>query len=264
MPILGIDIEKCTTCLECIKDCPSDNFSMDEQANQIDFDSPGCILCGHCIAICPEDAIIYEYMKDKVLNYKEGEDPSQSIPFDDIYQFFRSKRSVRRYKLEKIPDKIIEKVLDSMRYAPTGANMRMIKCLIISDKNKIKLMSELIANAHESDEIRERFRLLLEKSVDPIFYNAPHVLIFYSKNPWDFINVAIAMTYGMLSAHSLGLGSCWIGFAQGVLMDNHELRRKTTGIETYVLGVMTLGYPAIQYHRAPPRPPLEVTKMEGP
>ncbi|MFX1323438.1 MAG: nitroreductase family protein [Promethearchaeota archaeon] len=262
MPILGIDFEKCTICLECIKDCPSDNFSIGEKLNQIDFDSSGCILCGHCIAVCPNEAIIYEDMRGETLNFRKGEDPSQVIPYNNIHLFFRSRRSVRQYKPEKIPTEVIEKVIDSMRYAPTGANMRNVKCLIISDKKKIKSMSELIVNSHQSGEIQERFRLLSEKGVDPIFYKAPHVLIFHSKNPWDFINVAIIMTYAMLSAHSLGLGSCWIGFAQGVLLDNHELRRKTTGIETYVLGVMTLGYPAVEYHRAPPRPPLEVTQME--
>ncbi|MFW9773393.1 MAG: nitroreductase family protein [Candidatus Heimdallarchaeota archaeon] len=262
MPISGINYERCTICKDCIKDCPSNNYSLDKTTEKIVFESSGCISCGHCIAICPEDAILYEDMKDQIVNYKKDEDPSQLVPFDAIYQFFRSKRSIRQYKQEKVPSDQIEKVIDSMRYAPTGANLRMIKCLIISDKTKIKSISELIANAHQTKEIRERFRLMLERGVDPIFYNAPHVLIFYSKNPYDFINVAITMTYGMLSAHSLGLGSCWIGFAQGILLDNHELRRKTTGIETYVLGVMTLGYPAVKYHRTPPRPPLEITQIE--
>ena len=100
-----------------------------------------------------------------------------------------------------------------------------------------------------------------DKGIDPIFYNAPHVLIFYSKNPWDTRNATIAMTYGMLSAQSLGVGSCWIGFAHGILQDHPEIKRKFTQIETYVLGVMTLGYPAVNYFRAPPRPPLEVKEL---
>jgi nitroreductase/Pyruvate/2-oxoacid:ferredoxin oxidoreductase delta subunit len=262
MPILGIDLEKCTNCIECVKDCPSINFSVNDKTKQIIFESSGCILCGHCIAVCPEDAILHEDMKDEVLNYKEGEDPSQLISYNAFHQFLRGKRSVRQYKQKNVPDGVIQKVIDSMRYAPTGANMRMVKCVIISNEEKIKNLSQLIASAHESDEIRERFNIMLEKGVDPIFYNAPHVLIFYSKNPWDFINVSIIMTYGMLSAYTLGLGSCWIGFAQGVLLDNHEIRRKTTGIETYVLGVMTLGYPAVEYHRSPPRPPMEFTQLE--
>ena len=98
--------------------------------------------------------------------------------------------------------------------------------------------------------------------MDPIFYHAPSVLIFYSKNPWDTRNVTIAMTYGMLSAPTLGLGTCWIGYAHGFLMENPTLCVKMTGIQTYVLGVMTLGYPAVKYHRAPPRPSINLRGLE--
>ncbi|HEC38558.1 MAG TPA: hypothetical protein ENI29_10000, partial [bacterium] len=98
--------------------------------------------------------------------------------------------------------------------------------------------------------------------IDPIFFNAPIVVIIYSNNQWNATNATIAMTFGMLSAQSLGLGSCWIGYAHGVLMENSRIRIEQTGIETYILGVMTLGYPAVRYSRAPPRPPLNVRNIE--
>ena len=85
--------------------------------------------------------------------------------------------------------------------------------------------------------------------------------LFSIPNPWDTRNVTIAITYGMLSAQSLGLGTCWIGFAHGVLQDHPAIARKVTGIETYVLGVMTLGYPAVKYLRAPPRPSIEINEL---
>ncbi|GAG60308.1 unnamed protein product [marine sediment metagenome] len=69
------------------------------------------------------------------------------------------------------------------------------------------------------------------------------------------------MTYGMLSAQILGLGSCWIGYAHGILTEYPHICKNLTGIETYVLGVMTLGYPAVNYYRGPPRPPLEVKEI---
>ncbi len=263
MPIIGINLEKCINCRQCIQECPIRNFTMDEMQKQTFFDdSRGCILCGHCIAVCPENAIKYKNMEDEALNFETHQDPSDLISYDGIYQFLRAKRSIRQYKFKKVPNEIIKKVIESMRYAPTGANMRNLKCLVISNDDKIKLLSDSIIDALESGEGNNRLRMIRDKGIDPIFYKAPHVLIFYSKNPWDTRNATIAMTYGMLGAQALGLGSCWIGYAHGILMEHTEIRTKITGIQTYVLGVMTIGYPAVKYYRTPPRPPIEVRGID--
>ena len=261
MPIIGIDDEKCTRCQECMKDCPTQNFSLGEKQEQIVFDGSRCILCGHCIAICPENAILYEDMKDETLEFTGNQDPREMISYESLHPFLRVKRSTRRYQPNKLPKEILNKVINSMRYAPTGANMRFFKCLIITDDEKKNLLTDSIINALESRDTRETFQDMRMKGLDPIFFNAPHILIFYSKNPWDTRNITIAMTYGMLAAQSLGLGSCWIGFAHGVLQDHPGIARKFTGIETYVLGVMTLGYPAVKYIRGPPRPPIEIKEL---
>jgi ferredoxin len=261
MPIIGINSEKCSNCKECINDCPTKNFTIDENLANIIFDGSSCIHCGHCIAVCPEDAIKYDNMKDTALFFEGNQDPSELISYEVLHLFLRAKRSIRQYQHKKVLKESINKVVNTMRYAPTGANMRFFKCLIITDDNKKNLLTDSIINALESRDTRDLFKNMREKGLDPIFYDAPHVLIFYSKNPWDTRNITIAMTYGMLSAQSLGLGSCWIGFAHGILQDHPEIKRKCTGIDTYVLGVMTLGYPEVKYFRAPPRPPIEIKEL---
>ena len=261
MPILGIDVEKCTNCLACINDCPTKNFIMDEKHGHINYDGSRCIFCGHCISVCPEDAIKYDDMEDNIIIFEENQDPSELISYEELHLFLQSKRSIRQYKPNKIPMDIVKKVINSMRYAPTGANMRNFKCLIITEDEKKTLLTDTIIDSLESRNTRDFFLGMRKKGLDPIFYKAPHVLIFYSKNPWDTRNITIAMTYGMLSAQSLGLGSCWIGFAHGILQDHPQIKRKLTGIETYVLGVMTLGYPAVKYYRAPPRPPIDIKEI---
>ncbi|MFW9877610.1 MAG: nitroreductase family protein [Candidatus Thorarchaeota archaeon] len=261
MPIIGIDTKKCSNCQKCLNDCPTTNFTIDEKLEHVVFDGSRCILCGHCISICPEDAIKYDNMKDTTLVFEENQDPSENISYELLHQFFRAKRSIRQYQYKKLPAEIINKVINSMRYAPTGANMRLFKCLLISDDDKKNLLTDSIIDALESRDTRALFQRMRKKGLDPIFYNAPHILIFYSKNPYDTRNITIAMTYGMLSAQSMGLGSCWIGFAHGILQDHPQIKRKCTGIKTYVLGVMTLGYPAVKYYRAPPRPPIEIKEL---
>ncbi len=74
-------------------------------------------------------------------------------------------------------------------------------------------------------------------------------------------DAGIALTYGMLAAESLGLGTCWIGMLQGAIPMNREILN-ILGIKGHVLGAFTLGFPAVKYRRTVPRPPLKIKGLE--
>ncbi len=265
MPIKGIDKVKCTNCQQCINECPALNFRLDEN-KQVQFKLFGCIGCGHCISVCPEEAIIYSSMRDEPITFKGIEDPSSLISYDMLQKFLRAKRSIRQYKKEKIPKEILDKVINSMRYAPTGGNFRRLKIQIISDDNQKKALSDAILNdLVKNSMLPEAYEKTLEykrkKGLDPIFYDAPHVLILHSNNTDDLVNSTIAITYGMLSAQTLGLGTCWIGFANWVLISNEEIRKNMVKIPGKVHGVFVIGYPNIMYSYAAPRPKIRITRL---
>ncbi|TFG11371.1 MAG: hypothetical protein EU535_07300 [Promethearchaeota archaeon] len=264
MPIKGIDTEKCTNCQQCLQDCPSFNFRLSDD-NQVVFFQVGCVQCGHCIAICPEDAILYEGMKDEPLSF-EDVDPTSLISYDTFLKFIRGKRSIRQYKKKKIPNEIIDKIMYVMRYAPTGGNIRGLRCNIISDDEQIKALSEAVLDTLIGNPaIPENYSLMLKRKrkqgLDPIFYGASHVMIFHSPNPMDLVNSVIAITHGLLSAQTLGIGSCWLYLAQRALIDNKDLRKNVAKINGRVHGVFVLGYPAVKYARGPPRPKIRTKKL---
>lgn len=258
MPILGIDAKKCSICMQCIYVCPTRSYNADKVKNQIQFDdSKGCVLCGHCIAACPEDAIFYEDMHGYALDLKKS-----IITYENMLSLMISKRSIRKYKNKKVPKKTMQKVIDTMKYAPTAMNLHTLKCLIISDE-KIKEFTNAIIETVESKEERDIYLKKLEDGINPFFYNAPHILMLYSDNQWDIRNGGIAITYAMLSAETLGLGSCWIGGVRLFLNEKPEIQRKIFGIDEKIVGIMVIGYPAVKYYRAPPRPSIEVDGMEN-
>ncbi len=265
MPILGIDYEKCNNCKICREACPQ-FFKRDKEEDKIIFEDPFnfCNLCGRCVGRCPMDAILYENIGE-VLTFEGVQNPSTLVSYETMHKFMSAKRSIRGFKKKKVPRDQIEKVLDSMKYAPTGANIRTLECTIISDDEKIKKLSELIMDAiiaSSNPRYSENFIKARERGIDTIFYNVPHVLIIHSTNPNDSMNSTIALTYGMLSAQSLGLGTCWIGLAQGVLSSSKEIREKIAGIQGRVWGVIIIGYPTQKFFRLPPRPPIKTQGLD--
>ncbi|MHA1931392.1 MAG: nitroreductase family protein [Promethearchaeota archaeon] len=278
--IKGINYEKCNSCYVCVFTCP-ECFKKAEEQNKIIFDDPQnqCSSCGRCICKCQKDAILYENMGE-FLSFEGVENLSTLMPYEKLHNFMISKRSIRSYKKKKVPRTILEKVLNSMRYAPAGANMRTLKCTIISGENKIKRLSEAIREkiiSSNPQTVMDMFAITYienaiayaegmkktkEAGIDPIFYNAPVVMIIHSDYPADDMNATIALTYGMFSAQSLGLGSCWIGLAQGVFSSSKEIQEEIAGVKGKVWGVITLGYFSHKFFYVPPRPPIPTTGLE--
>jgi nitroreductase/NAD-dependent dihydropyrimidine dehydrogenase PreA subunit len=258
MPIMGIDYTKCSQCKYCIDECPTKNYSLEEEEKKVIFKPKACILCGHCIAICPENAVLYEDMRDIPLEFEE---PIDFLLDEALFKLIRSKRSIRRYKSQKVPHEIIEKIIESIRYAPAAINLRNLKSIIISGKKKIEEFTYSIIESMESGKQKENLKKSVENGINPFFYNAPHILMLHSKNGWGEVNATIALTYAMLYAETLGIGSCWIGGIQKYFLGNREVTERILGISNKICGMMIFGYPAVKYHRSPPRPPLEVNEI---
>jgi len=272
MSIIGINKEKCSNCKQCIQECGRGYFSVNEDGQVLfDDNAMGCNICGHCIAICSEDAIITENLDDvdTITRIDLAENFVDSVK---LLKFLRAKRSIRRYKSKKVPKELIEKVFDAMRYAPSAGNARAWRYIILSDPEKImKLNDEIVKVSYEymgfqsGEQALEHFK----SEGRSLFYHAPHVIVLYYKIVEKSTvmvglranDAGIALTYGMLEAESLGLGTCWIGMLQAAVPMNKEIL-ELLGVKGMILGAFTLGYPAVNYLRNVPRPPLKIKEIE--
>jgi len=267
MPIIGIDYTKCTKCGLCVKECPRRYF---EEQDKIIFQDPrgSCSLCGHCIAICPKEAVLYENMGDEPHFFDGIENLSDYIPYEKMYNFLRATRSIRHYKNEKVPNDILQKVVRAMECAPTGANLRAEKFVILSDKKQLKslsnaVMEELLKNSATRSQFSRLFEINKRIYEYPIYHDAPHVIIVYSfgKTTFEHFNIGNIITYGRLAAQSLGLGTCYNSWTQIAFELNRKLI-KLAGIKGKSWGVITLGYPDINYLRCPPRSHKKVKSLK--
>ncbi|MBK5114172.1 MAG: nitroreductase family protein [Candidatus Heimdallarchaeota archaeon] len=293
--IQGIDYVKCSECGICVVACTAQLFSeTDDKDKKIIFMNPHevCVKCGHCISVCPEEAILFED-DDPAFNFEGTKKLPDIVSYEDLMKILRMRRSIRVYKDKPVLEKKLEKVLQAMRYAPTASNRQNWRLTVVTNKKEIEYLSKestkdlklakkllplrYLALPFLSPGLRKRAKdprteVILdrelgaeEKGQDIVFFNAPCVIILYSRPYTSNMapnDAGVVITHGMLAAQALGLGTCWIGIAQRVFQ-KRKIRKHFKVPKGYlVYGVITLGIPDIEYQRAPPRRAVRVQRMK--
>ena len=117
----------------------------------------------------------------------------------DAMQNLLTRKSVKKYKSDPVPQELIEKIVEAGTYAPTGRNAQAPIILAVSNRQVRDELMKLNAN------------ILGAEGSDP-FYNAPVVLVVLAAKERNtrVYDGSCVMENLMLAAHALGLGSCWI------------------------------------------------------
>ena len=164
---------------------------------------------------------------------------------NDVIDTIVTRRSVRKYKPDMLPQEIIEQVVKAGTYAPTGMGYQSPIIIAVKSqeiRNRLSKVNAEIAGIPGSDP----------------FYGAPVVLIVLAdKNRSTFVNDgSLVMGNLLLAAHSLGIGSCWIHRAKETF-EREEGKEilKLLGItgDYEGIGHCILGYPDEPERTAPPR-----------
>lgn len=141
----------------------------------------------------------------------------------DIKQAINGRRAVRDYTSQPVDENTIRGLIDAAIQAPSAVNQQPWMFTVVRDQKlldrlsreaKAHMLATMPPNGHA-----EHFRSHLTDPALQIFYHAP-VLILISaaaQGSWIVEDCALAAENLMLAAHAAGLGSCWIGFAQGYL-----------------------------------------------
>jgi nitroreductase len=142
----------------------------------------------------------------------------------EILEAIRTRRSIRKYKKDSIPQEKIEEILDAGRWTPSANNSQPWEFITLTDPK----VREEVASVLTWGKFLAQASLGIAIIVNPKASNHP-------------IEDGAAATYSMLlSAHALGLGGCWI--APSV---NEEGVKEILGVpkEKRLISVISLGYP---------------------
>ena len=165
---------------------------------------------------------------------------------DNIYE----RRSVRSYSEEPVSDDTIKELIKAGFHAANGMNAQKLRFSVVSDKAKLKEYSDKgkALFLHYMKDVGMENEGLEKNLNDPgfnIFYDAPSAIFIYSApgilTPAE--DASLAAGNIMLAARSLGLGTCWIGFAAGLGGDAGFLKDNNVPKDHTLLAAIILGYP---------------------
>ena len=163
---------------------------------------------------------------------------------NDVLETIKSRRSIRKYKRDMVPQDKLEKIIEAGTYAATGMGKQSPIIVAVTNKELRDKLSAMNAK-------------IMGVNSDP-FYGAPVVLIVLAdkSRPTYLYDGSLVMGNLMLEAEAQGVGSCWIHRAKEEF-ESEEGKEilKSLGIEGDYEGIghCVLGYADGPKPKAAPR-----------
>jgi nitroreductase len=150
----------------------------------------------------------------------------------DFYKVIRTRRSVRSYKKDPIPEEVLNRVLDAARIAPSGGNRQPWKFILVKDDTLKQKMVSICNN--------QKFIADAPLIVVACGQRLPFNRGGYMGEMSILLDVSIAFTHLILAARAEGLGTCWIG-----AFNNKEIKKLLEVPDGYeVVAATPLGNPS--------------------
>jgi len=177
----------------------------------------------------------------------------------DLHTFLRTRRSIRRFKPDPVPDSVIREILHTATFAPSAHNRQPWRFVVLTDKSSIHRFAEKMAaeflHALEKDNLPpEEIQKRLLRSQERIS-GAPVVIIACvdmsemeqypdeRRKKAEYLiatqSVANAGMHILLAAHAEGLGGVWICsplFAQATVREALNIQTSWEPQAMFLLG----------------------------
>ena len=152
----------------------------------------------------------------------------------ELYDVIRTRRSIRKYHPDPIPQEVLERVLNAARLAPWGTASRIgqpTRLIVVRDP---EIKNKLVPMCHNQKFIAKAPMAIVACGFENKV-NRGGWMGHYSK----LIDVTIVVDHLTLAAREEGLGTCWIGsFDNSAIKEFFQLPD-----EVDVVALTPLGYP---------------------
>ncbi|MHA1146152.1 MAG: nitroreductase family protein [Candidatus Helarchaeota archaeon] len=143
----------------------------------------------------------------------------------DVAKIILTRRSVRRFKPDPIETGDLIKILEAARWAPSAVNRQVCRFVAVTDASLLK-------------QIASEAKIVFFRQKHAAQCPAMIVVCCKSEKSW-IEEIGAAVQNMLLMAHSLGIGTCWIGAF------NRDLVRSVLKIPTQfrIYALILVGYP---------------------
>jgi F420 biosynthesis protein FbiB-like protein len=186
-----------------------------------------------------------------------------STPIPDLHKFLRTRRSIRRFKPDPVPNSIIQNLLTTATFAPSAHNRQPWRFVLVTESSVRHELAEAMAADFARDLTRdglspEKIQAQIKRSKERIT-SAPLAILLCldmiemdsypddKRNKAEYLmavqSVAAAGLQLLLAAHAEGLGgvwACWPLFAKETIQKTLKLSESWEP-----QGMFFVGYPAV-------------------
>jgi nitroreductase len=152
----------------------------------------------------------------------------------DTVNYMRSRRTIRQFRPERLPDELLRDLVDTARLAPSASNKQPLEFVVVSDPVVCQKIYPHL-----------RWAAYIKPAGDPKPGQEPtsYVIVLVNSRirdsayEWDS---GAAIENMIITAWSKGVGSCWL------LSIEREKIREVLGIPDFYMidSALALGYPA--------------------
>ena len=157
----------------------------------------------------------------------------------DVYQCLRSRRTVREYKPDPIPQELVRKIVQAGRWAPSSSNTQKWHFVVIQDRDTLAGLGKIATHG-------------------PFIGQAPlAIAVVMDDAPRPQLDAGRALQQMELMAWSEGVGMCFVGVREA---EQQQAIKKLLGIPEALelITLLPFGYRA-EGPKGPgtPRKPME-------
>jgi nitroreductase len=158
----------------------------------------------------------------------------------DLKSIIQERRSIRRYQEKEVPEEMIQRILDSVRWSPSWANTQCWEVIVIRDSEVREAVTATLPRtnpARKGMAVAPLVLVLCAKMRSSGFYKDE---VTTKHGDWYMFDLGLATQNICLTAHDLGLGTVIVG------MFDHDRAKEILKVgEGYeVVAILPMGFPA--------------------
>jgi nitroreductase len=191
------------------------------------------------------------------------------MEYKNFLKLVRTRRSIRSFKPDPVPDEYVRDIIEAARFAPSGGNSQPWEFVVVKDK---EIKDRIVAMVKEQQEYSRKVELTRQEDLrfpslkgparEPGFRHAPVFIVLCgdprTKEAYPLLtkltrgdshfasSLASAFLYMTLAATTLGLGSQWVSATGSPFVS--PLLKELLGIPVHLViyDMLAVGYPASQ------------------